>query len=122
MARDAERRAAQRRLAKEIRSGTFKPSDIGAKARRAARERKPQILVDVQDLKRQEFGDRIKWNEGRANKYVQVSPETGKDRTIAELLHVKSAIQAWISLQRPDDWFGLADITGGELESSLYYH
>lgn len=37
----AERRQAQRRLSRQIREGTYEPSGIGRKARRAASERPP---------------------------------------------------------------------------------
>lgn len=53
MANAQERRAAQRRLAKQVKTGTYKPSGAGAKARRAASfigpipERDRDKVIDV---------------------------------------------------------------------------
>jgi hypothetical protein len=122
VARDAERTAAQRRLAKQIKAGTYKPSGLGAKARRIAVERKPQIVDQIQALKQAAFGNRIKWNAARSRKYVQVDPGTGEDRTIKELAHILDAITRWTDADMPDDWEGLVDFSDGEYESAFYYH
>jgi hypothetical protein len=43
MATSAERRRAQRRTAKQVHEGTYKPSKIGAKARQVAGERRTRL-------------------------------------------------------------------------------
>ena len=46
MATPAERRAAQRRLAHEIHTGTFKPSNVGTRARKVATEKEREPLAN----------------------------------------------------------------------------
>lgn len=122
MTTNVERRAAQRRLAKEIRAGNYKPSAVGRKAREVASERKEELLNLAFKLKKDAFGDRIKWNNGRAFKYVQVDPGTGENRGINELRAIVDAFNVWKAAGRPEDWHGLVELAEGTDESSFYYH
>ncbi len=129
---ERERRTAQRRLAKQIRSGTYKQSGIGAKARRIANDK--EILVNrVLDIKRAAFGPnspvvtgkrRGKWNEGRARKNIQVDPETGELHTTAEIREYLTWITQWDRAGRPDDFHGITgfDPLEQDYENPFYYH
>lgn len=65
MAQSAAHRSAQRRLAREIQSGTYKPSKIGAKTRKAASERLTRLR------------DAAFYNiEGRLGDYAKYKRET----------------------------------------------
>ena len=59
------RRAAQRRLAKEIHEGTYKPTKIGAKARKVATERQRRI-IDI------DFDQAIKLNRARDAAFTNI--------------------------------------------------
>lgn len=88
----AQRRAAQRRLAKEIRTGTYKPSEASKKAREAARRlREPQpprdgeevfkggqkryegIKVRIKRRKRQFWGDDVNFRPNNSDRAVDRS-------------------------------------------------
>lgn len=79
MATAAERTAAQRRIAREIHSGTYKPSKIGAKARQVARD----LLPRTRDLAyyniNRRLSDYYKYNDAtvRANVYGGTTAESG---------------------------------------------
>lgn len=140
MAANPQRRAAQRRLAREIHAGTYKPSGIGTKARAYANTLLKNELVDkIQDIKRAAFHDRIKylekashgwvrwinWNEVRERKGIEISSQTGKPRLVPELRTALTSAETWNATGRPDDWDGLAAILadmGGSDESVFYYH
>lgn len=127
MAVSAEHRKAQRRLAREIHGGTFKPSKIGAKARRIANELdKEQVIREIQDRKRAAFGHGTrlpdKWNSAHSEKNIRVNPETGNDRTLPELRKILRDIRQWDDDGRPDDWEGLDAISDGEYHSAFFYH
>ena len=64
------RRAAQRRLAKEIHEGTFKPSQIGAKARKVATERQRRIID-------RDFDIAIKLNRARDAAFANMIARVG---------------------------------------------
>lgn len=89
---------------------------------RKYRDRRNKLVDQVQELKRQEFGNRVKWNDSRSRKYVAVDPGTGKPRGIRELKAILKEFKLWIDDDRPDDWQGLNAISDGEHESALYYH
>lgn len=73
----AERRAAQRRLAREIQGGTYKPSGVGAKARRAATllAKRDAAFLNI----KRRIGHYHKYNEDtvRANVYSGTTAEWG---------------------------------------------
>ena len=55
----SERRAAQRELARQIREGTYRPTQIGAKARQAARDYasgRETVQISRYDLAEEKFG------------------------------------------------------------------
>lgn len=135
-----ERQRAQRRLAREIKTGTYKPSQIGAKARAYANTLLKEQLIDkIQAIKHSAFQDRIKylekashgwvkwanWNAIRQRKNTEISPETGNPRPVDELRTALTAAETWNSTGRPDDWDGLISILDemdGNDESVFYYH
>jgi hypothetical protein len=125
MAAASERASAQRRLARQIKTGTYQPSNIGAKARKAATELiqdKTAIIDQIQDIKRDAFGDRLRWNEALSRQHVKTSPETGKNRGIEELRKTLKDIRQWDANGRDDDWEELADISSDSEDSVFYYH
>jgi hypothetical protein len=118
----AERRAAQRRLAKQIHERTYKPSNIGAKARQAAKSRAEELIDKIQALKKKHFGQRPKWNAARSRMYVKVDPATGNPRPVRDLKQILADIEEWDASDIPGDWHGLVAISDGEYETAFYYH
>ena len=71
----AARRAAQRRLAGQIHTGTYKPSGIGAKARRVATERMDKLREEAEKLNSAK--DAAYYNiRGRLGTYYKYKDET----------------------------------------------
>ena len=133
MATASERKSAQRSLAKEIHTGTFKPSGVGSKAREAAKGRKEQLVDKILDIKRSAFGPnapivtvkrRGVWNEGRARKNIQVDPDTGENHTLTEIRDYLAWITEWNDAGRPSDFHGIVDFDpeDNEYETPFYYH
>jgi hypothetical protein len=118
----AEHRAAQRRLAREIHSGTYKPSGIGAKARRIAALTEQELIDRAQELKKKHFGTRIKWNSARSRMNLQVDPDNGLPRGRKDLRLILDDIEQWDKAGAPDDWEGLTAIHDGEFQTAFYYH
>jgi hypothetical protein len=87
----SERRAAQRRLAKEIHSGTYVPSKIGAKARGDARKQLRELIYDL-------YGDKPRYSEKGVAKTVKNLP----DKRIKHLVHTAKLIKK----QKLDWWQG----------------
>lgn len=133
----AERRAAQRRLAKQIHTGTYQPSAIGAKSRALANTYLKEQLVDqIHAIKKAAFDTRIRWdgqssygwakwsnwNEAKAKQNIRVNFTTGKPRDKEELKIALAAITEWNATGRPDDWDGIITLFEGNDESVFYYH
>jgi hypothetical protein len=119
----SERRAAQRQLAKEIKSGTYKPSKIGAKARDAAKDyraEKTQIVNMIREYKNREYGSHPRFNQKRSDKSARVNPQTGKDWTIGELREIRRDINIAIAEQL--DYAGLHDLDHDYDDSPFFYH
>lgn len=70
------RRAAQRRLAKEIHSDTYKPSRVGERER---------LVREINAFKKMVWGDSPKYNSKGANNATRRDVETEKPRSVAEL-------------------------------------
>lgn len=108
----AQHRAAQRRLAKEIHTGTYKPSAIGAKAREVANSQK--IIDDIQTLKQQLFGHSPNWKPTTSRRHIAINAATGKIRTRDELLDIKDRMTDAIAnltpfMNRKDTWHDIFD-------------
>ena len=107
-----EHRAAQRRLAREIKTGTYKPSAIGRKAREVAGNQK--IIDDIQALKQQLFGNSPNWRVTSSRRHIAVNATTGKIRQRDELLDIRDRMQNAIAnltpfMNRKDTWHEIFD-------------
>ena len=91
MATSAQRRAAQRKLAKEIHEGTYKPSSIGKKAREIVGA--SQLINEIQILKAQLFMRSPNWNPTSSKRHIAVNARTGKPRTVKELKDIKERME-----------------------------
>ena len=109
------RKAAQRKLAKEIREGTFKPSNIGKKARGIASERR-NIIDKVRAYKNGQYSSRPKFNQGRSDKVVPEDPDDLENRPISELRILSRAVDI---LNDRDFWVSDVEV---ERASAFYYH
>lgn len=112
MATTPEHRAAQRRLAKEIKTGTYKPSAIGKKSREVAGSQK--IIDDIQTLKQQLFSGSPNWRATSSRRHIAVNAATGKIRTRDQLLDIKQKIEDAIAnltpfMNRHDTWHDIFD-------------
>lgn len=120
MATSAERQAAQRRLAREIKTGTYKPSGIGAKARRIATELETRKLIEVaHGLKTQLW--HISGRQTRSSIKHLSHDLMGNPRGIKSLREVIKALERAIAnhLERWDDIIqGMDD----DDVSALFYH
>ena len=110
------RKAAQRRLAKEIREGTFQPSNIGKKAREAPSVR-ANLVRQIQEHKERQFGNKPKYNAKRSNDAISIDPNTGKARSIKELKNILDYLEE--QDEEDNEYFG-PDLPIDR--SSLYYH
>ena len=72
-------RAAQRRLARQIKSGTYQPSGVGAKARRTARERISKLRDLAYYNMNRRLHDYLYYNDDtvHANIYGGTTSESG---------------------------------------------
>lgn len=85
------RAAVQRALAKQIREGTYQPSEIGKKAReigsRAALIREITVVKDALN------SGKPKFNKTRSDKATKFLP-SGKERSAAQLRKIRDAFTA----------------------------
>ena len=112
MPTSSERRAAQRRLARQIHTGTYKPSATGKKAREVANSQ--QIINDIQTLKHQLFGNSPNWKATSSRRHIAVNAATGKIRSKSELEDIKQKVQDAIAnltpfMNRHDTWHDIFD-------------
>jgi hypothetical protein len=124
---DAQIRAtAQRKLARELKAGTFKPSGIGAKAREAAklyRAEKSELIQSIRDYKNSLYGGTTSFNQKRSDKNVRVNPKTGKDRPIEELRTIAEVLEQITEDNQRDQFYWAWDniFEDAEYESAFYY-
>ena len=109
----AERRAAQRKIAKQIKTGTYEKTSIGRKAREIATRDRERIVADVNKLKRARFSGQPKWSTNGSNRATRRHAD-GSIRTITELKQLKKALLAHKNYDDDDLEDGVAD--------GLYYH
>jgi hypothetical protein len=125
---DAQIRAsAQRRLARELKAGTFKPSGIGKKAREIAKKlqaEKSELIKQIREYKNKVYGGGARFNQKRSDKNVKINPRTGKDRTIEELRTIADIIDQIDEDQARDNFYWAWDniFEDAEYESAFYYH
>jgi hypothetical protein len=123
----AERRSAQRKIAKEIKTGTFKPSPIGKKARDAAKaylQEKSELIKTIREYKNQVYGGTAKFNQRRSDKNVRINPKTGKERFIEELRVIAYTCERITEDNDRDNFYWQWDniFEDAEYESAFYYH
>lgn len=121
------RRQAQRRLAREIKTGTFKPSPIGAKAREKAKDyraEKSRLIKIIRDYKNSVYGSQPKFNQQRSDRNVRINPRTKKERGIEELRRIAAVIEQIIADGQRDEFFWAWDnvFEDEDYASALYYH
>jgi len=106
------RAAAQRRIAREIKSGTYQPSKIGQRSRQIVQTR-AQLVAQIQQQKIEKFGTNPKFNAGRSEQAVDVNQDTNKARSVKQLQKI---------LQYLEDDIDPGDVEDTDYESALYYH
>jgi uncharacterized coiled-coil DUF342 family protein len=106
---DAQIRAsAQRKLARELKAGTFKPSAIGKKAREAAkiyRSEKSELIKKIREYKDHLYGGKPTYNKKRSDKNARINPRTQKDRTIDELRTIVEIIEQIEEENQQDEFY-----------------
>lgn len=105
------RRAAQRRLAKEIKEGTYKPSKIGQKARQVVSERK-QLIAEIKAIKDIRYSGQESFDQARSDKHIDKDLD-GKNRSVKDLKKILQALED----DYDDEWWEENDY-----EDVLYYH
>lgn len=129
---DAQIRAsAQRKLAKELKAGTFKPSAIGTKAREAAtklKTEKDRLIARIKAYKDAHYTHKtnlrvgkVLFNQRRSDKSIEISPITGKRRTIEELRTIADIINQAEQGEIELDWLGYI-FDDDDHQSAFYYH
>jgi uncharacterized coiled-coil DUF342 family protein len=123
----SERRSAQRKIARELKEGTFKPSPIGSKAREKAkdyRKEKSELIKEIREYKNRLYGHTPRFNQRRSDKNVRINPRTGKDRTIEELRTIWGILEQIDEDNERDEFYWRWDnlFEDIEIESTFYYH
>lgn len=119
----AERRSAQRRLAREIKTGTYKPSAIGEKSRQLSGER-TRLINKIAAFKYDLYHLRPKFNKKRSFHTVGANPETGRRRDIEELRDLARIVDESLENDRdPLHWQHDEIFADTEFDdNSFYYH
>lgn len=112
--------AAQRKLAKEIKSGTYKPSSIGAKARELTRSY-DTVVKQIQEYKSRKYGGNARYDETRSIANIVKSAVNGEIRTIQQLREILKVIQAQ-ERENPDNYWPWADEFDEDYLSIFWYH
>lgn len=118
----AERRRAQRQVARKLRTGErILPEEITRKARAVAGKRK-DLLNQIDAFKKTNYGTRPKWSDKAERYSTRINPDTGQRWTLDELE------QIWAGMQRATqaqidayDWENVFE-ENEDLTSALYYH
>ena len=118
----AERRAAQRQLAKDLKARREgKKVEILPKSITHAARTKEQIIHDIQKAKNERFASNPRFNQRRSDKAVRMDPESKQPRTINQLRKIDKVLR---DAKRTDDYsaiyYNLA-ADEDDLESALYY-
>lgn len=120
------RASAQRKLAKELKAGTFKPSAIGAKAREVAkayRAEKSELVQIIREYKNSLYSGSKNFNQKRSDKNVRINPKTGKERPIEELRTIAGVLAQITEDNQRDEFYWAWDniFEDAEYESAFYY-
>lgn len=111
----AERRAAQRRLAKNLKEG--KPT-LPPELTRKGKPTKSQLINEVEKLKKQHFNTKDGFNAKRSRKVLELNadekPVSSKHLRLIKQFLTDNSVFSW------DDWLGFADEHDVD-ESALYY-
>lgn len=111
------RRRAQRRIAKELREGTFKPSSVGKQAREAPALRK-DVVNRIQAIKARMFGDRPKYSEKGSRRAIE-RDKNGKLRSLKDLKRILEVLEEQESEEYQENY---DDLESYGLGDALYYH
>ena len=124
---DAQIRAsAQRKLAKELKAGTFKKSNIGAKAREAANKlvkEKDELIKRIIEYKDRIYGAKGTYNKTRSDKNVRINPNTNKPRTVEQLRTIAETLDQIEQAGNEEDFYWeWQELFGDDdYESAFYY-
>ena len=102
------RAAAQRKLARELKAGTFKKSSVGAKAREAATKlttERTDLIRRIIAYKDRIYGAKGTYNKARSDKNVRINPRTGKNRPIEQLRGIAEAINQIEQARNEEDFY-----------------
>jgi hypothetical protein len=124
---DAQIRAsAQRKLARELKAGTFKPSAIGKKAREAAKkltDEKETLIKAIIEYKKKIYGKRGTYNPNRSDDNVRVNPRTHKARPVEQLRSIVEVIEQITDEQAEDEFYwAWDDFFGDDDYTSAFYY
>ena len=94
--------------------------ESGVSLTKARGHKTSQDMVQIIfEYKKQWFGHRPRWNEGRARQSIEINPATGKKRSQKDLRRILRKIAGWIEIYPEPDWDIIA---GDDEESAFYYH
>jgi hypothetical protein len=118
----AERRKAQRQVARKLKTGErILPREITGKARAVAGERK-NLLNQIDKFKKDHYGNRPKWSEKSARLSTRINAETGERWTVEQLREIWKNMQAATGDQVDSwAWHDIFEETE-DYASALYYH
>lgn len=121
------RQAAQRKLARELKAGTFKPSPIGARSREIAknyRAEKTALIKEIREYKNEVYGSSPKFNQARSDKAARTNPGNGKDWKVGELRSIAATLRTITENNERDQFYWAWDniFEDAEYENALYYH
>jgi hypothetical protein len=124
MAQSAQHRAAQRRIAREIREGTYRPTGVGKQAREVASNQ--PIIREIQEYKNRIYGHQPKFNQRRSDLSAASNPKTGKPWSREQLEKILAVVEASQADYDRDAaffrWDDLFDDDDGDLGNAFYYH
>lgn len=88
-----QRRQAQRQLARDLKAGKpILPAKITSRAKTTPAESK-KLVDQIQEIKKQAYGDRPSWNAKRSRKAIVADDKTGHVRSLSELRRILGLAQ-----------------------------
>lgn len=121
---EQQRRTAQRKLAKQIKEGTFEPSQIGAKERAISTQERERLVRIVNAHKARRWDTRPRYRAKGSNhatrRYIDYPDEDydTEPRSISDL----RAMARSMDLNPTDDFWVLYALQRGQNAHGLYYH
>ena len=117
-----QRRAAQRRLAKNLREHKpILPPEITKKAKAVAGKRK-DLLNQIDAFKERKYSGRGKWDEKGSRASTRINGNTGKLWTVTELEEIWEGIQGTSQIQADNyDWTDVFE-ENEDYVNALHYH